>query len=143
MRFFNFDVTVIFSFKVSPLGLMPCDTLMSQLLFSASSLVLRHGVGSLRIRNFLFVVILRHAARRRTIGSTTSATDRMVLIDTLAFWSYMLDFLSFQFPVIQHVTAAPRLCRVGNGKLLCKDMRREFITDEDWEEKIRQEGIEN
>ena len=42
LRFFNFDVTVIFSFKVSPLGLMPCDTLMYQLLFSASSLVLRH-----------------------------------------------------------------------------------------------------
>ena len=55
----------------------------------------------------------------------------------------MLDFLSFQFPVIQHFTAAPRLCRVGNGKLLCRNMRREFITDEEWKEKIRLEGIED
>ena len=55
----------------------------------------------------------------------------------------MLDFLRFQFPVTQHFTAAPSLCPMRNGKLLCRTMRREFITDEEWKEKIRQEGIED
>jgi uncharacterized membrane protein YcaP (DUF421 family) len=67
----------------------------------------------------------------------------MVLIGTLVFWSHMLDFLSYQFPVIRHLTSAPRLCLVRDGKLLRKNMRREFITDEELNAKIRQEGVED
>lgn len=67
----------------------------------------------------------------------------MVLIDTLVFWSYMLDFVSFQFPFIQRFTSAPRLCLVRDGKLLRKNMRREFITDDELNAKVRHEGIED
>jgi uncharacterized membrane protein YcaP (DUF421 family) len=77
------------------------------------------------------------------IGSATSATDGMVLIGTLVFWSYMLDFTSYKFPAIQRFTSAPRLCLVRDGKLLRKNMRREFITDEELNAKIRQEGVED
>jgi uncharacterized membrane protein YcaP (DUF421 family) len=77
------------------------------------------------------------------IGSATSAIDGMVLIGTLVFWSYMLDFMSFQFPVMQRFTSAPRLCLVRDGKLLRRNMRREFITDEELNAKIRQEGVED
>lgn len=67
----------------------------------------------------------------------------MVLIDTLVFWSYTLDFVSFQLPVIQRFTSAPRLCLVRDGKLLRKNMRREFITDDELNAKVRHEGIED
>jgi len=103
----------------------------------------RRDVGSLGISDFLFVVIIGDAAQNGMIGSATSATDGMVLIGTLVFWSNMLDFLSFQFPVIQRFTSAPRLCLVRDGKLLRKNMRWEFITDEVLNEKIRHEGIED
>ncbi len=63
----------------------------------------------------------------KAAGRATSARDGMVLIGTLVFWSYMLDFMSFKFPVAQHLTAAPRLCLVRDGKLLRNNMRREFI----------------
>jgi uncharacterized membrane protein YcaP (DUF421 family) len=51
--------------------------------------------------------------------------------------------MSFQFPAIQRFTSAPRLCLVREGKLLRKNMRREFITDEELHAKIRQEGVED
>lgn len=77
------------------------------------------------------------------IGSATSATDGKVLITTLVFWSYMLDFMSFQFTILQRFTAAPRLCLVRDGKLLRRNMRREFITDEELNAKIRHEGVDD
>jgi uncharacterized membrane protein YcaP (DUF421 family) len=77
------------------------------------------------------------------IGSATSATDGMVLIATLVFCSYALDFMSFRFPAIQRLTAARRLCLVRDGKMLRRNMRRELITDQELGAKIRQEGVED
>lgn len=141
--FLNFDLAGIFSFTVSPLELVLRGTLMYWFLFVVFRFILRRDVGSLGISDFLFVVILGDAAQNGMIGSATSATDAMVLIATLVFWSYMLDFMSFQFPLVRRFTAAPRLCLVRDGKLLRRNMRREFITDEELKAKIRQEGVED
>ena len=143
MDYLNFDLTDIFSFSVSPLELMLRGTLMYWFLFFVFRFVLRRDVGSLGISDFLFVVILGDAAQNGMIGSATSATDGMVLIGTLVFWSYMLDLLSFQFPVVRCLTSAPRLCLVHDGKLMRRNMRRELITDEELKAKIRQEGVED
>jgi uncharacterized membrane protein YcaP (DUF421 family) len=140
---FDIDLAGIFSFTVSPLELMLRGTLMYWFLFIVFRFVLRRDVGSLGLSDFLFVVILGDAAQNGMIGSATSAIEGMVLIGTLVFWSYMLDFMSFKFTFVQRFTAAPRLCLVRNGKLLRKNMRREFITDEELNAKIRQEGVED
>lgn len=143
MAFLDFDLAGIFSFTVSPLELMLRGTLMYWFLFVVFRYILRRDVGSLGISDFLFVVILGDAAQSGMIGSATSATDGMVLIVTLVFWSYMLDFMSFQFPGFRRLTSAPRLCLVRDGKLLRRNMRRELITDEELKAKIRQEGVED
>lgn len=143
MNIFDFDLAGIFSFTVSPLELILRGTLLYWFLFIVLRFILRRDVGSLGVSDFLFVVILGDAAQNGMIGSATSVTDGMVLIGTLVFWSYMLDFMSFHVPVIQRFTAAPRLCLVRDGKLQRRNMRREFITDEEVKAKIRQEGVED
>jgi uncharacterized membrane protein YcaP (DUF421 family) len=140
---FELDLASVFAFTVSPLELILRGTVMYWLLFIVLRFILRRDVGSLGISDFLFVVILGDAAQNSMIGSGTSATDGMVLIGTLVFWSYLLDYLSYQFPVIERFTAAPRLCLVRDGKLLRRNMRRELITEEELKAKIRQEGIED
>ena len=143
MSIVDVDLATIFSFTVSPLDLVLRGTLMYWFLFIVLRFVLRRDVGSLGISDFLFVVILGDAAQNSMIGSASSATDGMVLIATLVFWSYMLDFLSFKFPRVARFTAAPRLCLVRDGKLQRKNMRRELITDEELHAKIRHEGVES
>jgi len=143
VNFFDFELASILYFTVSPLELMLRGTLLYWFLFIVLRFVLRRDVGSLGISDFLFVVIIGDAAQNGMIGSATSVTDGMVLICTLVFWSYLLDFVSFQFPLIQRFTSAPRLCLVRDGKLLRKNMRREFITDEELNAKIRHEGVED
>lgn len=143
MDIYPLDLAGIFSLTVSPLELMLRGSLMYWFLFVVLRFVLRRDVGSLGISDFLFVVILGDAAQSGMIGDATSATDAMVLLATLVFWSYMLDLMSFRFPLAQRFTSAPRLCLVRDGKLMRRNMRRELITDEELHAKIRQEGVED
>jgi uncharacterized membrane protein YcaP (DUF421 family) len=143
VNLFDFDLAGTLSFTVSPLELMLRGTLMFWFLFVVLRFILRRDVGSLGISDFLFVVILGDASQNAMIGSATSSTDGMVLIATLVFWSYLLDYLSFRFPLVQRFTSAHRLCLVRDGKLVRKNMRREFITEEELNAKIRHEGEED
>lgn len=143
VNIFDFDLAGIFFLTVSPLELMLRGTLLYWFLFIVLRFILRRDVGSLGISDFLFMVILGDASQNAMIGSATSAIDGIVLISTLVFWSFMLDFMSYRFPLIQRFTAAPRLCLVRDGKLQRRNMRREFITDEELDAKIRQEGVED
>ena len=45
--------------------------------------------------------------------------------------------------MIERFTAAPRLCLVRDGKMQRRNMRRELITDQELNAKIRQEGVED
>ena len=139
----GFDLASVFSFTVSPLESMLRGTLMYWFLFIVFRFILRRDVGSLGISDFLFVVILGDAAQNGMTGSATSATDGMVLVATLVFWSFMLDFMSFRFPVSQRLTAAPRLCLVRDGRMRRRNIRREFMTDQELNAKIRQQGVED
>lgn len=139
----NFEISSVLSFTVSPLELVLRGTLMYWFLFIAFRFVLRRDVGALGVGDFLFVVILGDAAQNGMIGSATSATDGMVLIATLVFWSYSLDYLNYKFPSFSRLTSPPRLCLVRERKMLRRNMRRELITEQELNAKIRQEGIED
>jgi len=107
---FDFDLNGVLSFTVSPLQLMLRGTLIYWFLFVVLRFVLRRDIGTLGLSDFLFVAILGDAAQNAMIGSATSTTDGMVLIATLVFWSYLLDFLSFHFPAVRRFTSAQRIC---------------------------------
>lgn len=143
MNIFDFDLDAMLAFTVSPLQLMLRGTLMYWFLFAVFRFVLRRDIGALGVSDFLFVVILGDAAQNAMIGDATSTTDGMVLITTLVFWSYILDYLSFHVPAVQRFTSAPRICLVRDGKMQRRNMRRELITDEELGAKIRQEGIDD
>jgi uncharacterized membrane protein YcaP (DUF421 family) len=141
MNIFDFDLPGFFSFTVPALELLRRGTLLYWLLFIFLRFVLRRDVGSLGVGDFLWVVLLGQAAQYRLMGSATSADDWVVLIGALLFWSCMLDFVSRHVPLIQRLTSAPRVCLVRHGKLLRRNMRRQFITDEELNAKIRHEGV--
>jgi uncharacterized membrane protein YcaP (DUF421 family) len=133
---FSVDLADIQSFTVSPLELILRGTLMFWFLFVVFRFILQRDVGALGISDFLLVVILGNAAQNGMIGSATSLIDGMVLIATLIF-------VSFQFPLVRGFTSAPRLCLMRDGKLLRRNLRREFITDDQLNARIRREAFED
>jgi uncharacterized membrane protein YcaP (DUF421 family) len=134
------DYGEIFNFSVSPAELVLRGTVMFWFLFGIFRFILRRDAGTVGLTDFLFVVILGDAAQNAMIGNAYSTSDGMVLIATLVAWNYALDYLSFQVPAIARFTAPRRLCLVREGRPLWRNMRRELVTLDELQSKLREAG---
>jgi uncharacterized membrane protein YcaP (DUF421 family) len=143
MDWFNVELGEILKFSVSPLELIIRGTVMFWFLFFIFRFILRRDVGSMGVSDFLFVVILGDAAQNAMIGEATSASDGMMLIATLVFWNYAIDYVTYRFPALERLASARKLCLVRDGKKMRRNMRRELITDDELNAKVREEGLES
>jgi uncharacterized membrane protein YcaP (DUF421 family) len=74
-------------------------------------------------------------------GDYKSLPDGILLVATIIFWSYALDWLSFKSPRFQRLIEPPPLPLIKNGQLLRRNMRRELITEADLMGQLREQGI--
>ncbi len=137
------DLVDIFGSTMPLLELFVRGSVMYWFLVLVFRLILRRDVGSMGITDFLFIVLLGDAAQNGMIGEATSATDAIVLISTLVFWNVLIDWATYRFPAVERLFAAQRLCLVRDGRRNRRNMRREFISDEELMAKVREEGLED
>jgi uncharacterized membrane protein YcaP (DUF421 family) len=130
-----------FVLTVSPLELVIRGSLIYWFLFLIFRFVLRRNAGSLGVTDVLFIVLLGDAAQNAMIGDGTSVADGMTLIATLVGWNYLLDFLGARYPLVSRFTDPPRVALFANGQKNRRNMRHQSITDEELDEKVRQQGI--
>src|SRR5690606_21651641 len=100
-------------------------------------------IGSVGISDFLFVVIVADASQNAMSGDAKTIADGVLLIATLVFWHFSLDWVRYKFKFIRCITEAPPILLVKSGKLQLKNMRKEFITRDEIFAKLRQQGLEN
>ena len=112
-------------------------------LFLMFRFVVRRDIGAVGIADILLLVIVADASQNAMAGQYKSVTDGFVLILTLIFWNMALDWLSYLFPLVRRIAEPSSLCMVKNGRMLKRNMRREFITDEELWAKLREKGIES
>ena len=79
----------------------------------------------------------------KSIGGILGGFATLVLIVTIAAWSYLFNYLSFRFPWFRRFSAPGPLCLIRDGKRLRSNMRRQFITDDELDAMIRSHGIEH
>lgn len=112
-------------------------------LFLIFRFIIRRDVGSVGIADILILVIVADASQNAMAGEYTSVSDGMILIATLIGWNLLLDWLAFRFKIVRHFAEPGSLQLVRESKLLRRNMRREFITDEELWSKLREQGIES
>ena len=127
---------------VSPFELVVRGTAIFWFLFLLFRFVVRRDGGTLGLTDFLFVALIGDASQNAMIGQGTSVSDGLVLIGTLVFWNFALDYLGYRFPRLNRLISAPKLCLVNDGKMLRANMRRQFITPDEIEAKVREAGLE-
>lgn len=133
----------LFSLSASPLEIIFRGSVMFWLLFIIFRFVLRRDIGSVGIGDFLFVVIVADASQNAMSGDAKTIADGMLLVTTLVFWNFSLDWVSYKSKFIRRITEAPSLLLVKAGKLQLRNMRREFITREEIFAKLREQGLED
>jgi uncharacterized membrane protein YcaP (DUF421 family) len=116
-------------------------TLVYWLLFSIFRFVLRRDVGAVGIADILLLVIVADAAQNAMAGGYDTVAEGAILVCTIVSWNWLLDVLSWRFALVRRFSTPSRLTLIHEGVIQPRNMRREFITREELDEKLREQGI--
>lgn len=101
----------------------------------------RRQVGSLSMTDLLLITFIADASQNALAGEYKSIPEGVVLVGTIIFWSYALDWLSYHSASLRRWIEPPPVPLIKNGRLLRRNMRRELITDVDLKAQLREQGI--
>ena len=132
----------LFEVHVPILELVLRGTLVYWLLFLIFRFLLRRDVGAVGIADILLLVIVADAAQNAMSGGYDTFTEGAVLVLTIVGWNVLLDVLSFHFVAVRRFTTPGRLLLVRQGVAQRRNLRREFISMDELQEKLREQGIE-
>lgn len=130
-----------FALTASPLELIGRASAMYWALFLLFRFFLRRDIGAVGMGDFLFVVLVGDAAQNAMLGEHFGVADGFVVIGTLAAWNGLLDVLTYHVRWFERLATPGRLILFAKGQLLRRNMRREFITEEELRAKLHEHGL--
>jgi len=140
---FGLDWGEMFGLSMSPAELVVRGTAVYWFLFLIFRFVIRREVGAVGIADILVLVIVADASQNAMAGEYTSVTDGLILVSTLIWWNFLFDWLNFRFPAFRRFAEPQPLPLIERGRLNRRNMRKEFITDDELWAKLRAQGIES
>jgi uncharacterized membrane protein YcaP (DUF421 family) len=135
------DWETLFTFSLPPLELFVRGTLTYLFLFCLFRFVVRRDAGALGLSDLLVLVIIADAAQNAMADDYHSIPDGVVLVATIIFWSWFLDWLGYRVPRLQRFVHPPPLPLVKNGRLLRRNMRDELLTEDELMSQLRLQGV--
>jgi uncharacterized membrane protein YcaP (DUF421 family) len=105
--------------------------------------LLRREPGAIDTADLLVLVLIADAAQNGMAGEYTSITDGLILVSTLLFWSYGLNWLGFRFEVLGRFIHPPPLPLIVDGKEVRRNLKKELLTREELMTQLREQGVDN
>ena len=136
------DLGALFGLSLPPAEILIRGTAIYWFLFLLFRFVLRRDTGAMAITDVLLLVVIADAAQNAMAGEYTSITDGILLVSTIAFWNYALDWAAYHWlPVRRFVEGVP-VPLILDGKLNRRNLRRELMTMDDLLAALREHGLE-
>ncbi len=131
----------IFVPSIPVLEIIIRGTLMYLVLFGLLRLAFRRiGSTSVGLAEILMVALVAAAAQNAMARDHRSLADGLLLIATIVFWTYALDWLGHRYPAVQQWYHPPPLLLIKNGRMLPHNMRKELLTEDELLTHLRREG---
>jgi uncharacterized membrane protein YcaP (DUF421 family) len=99
--------------------------------------------GSLGPSDFLVIVLLATVVTGALNKDVSSITDAVVMVATIVAWSFITDVLANRVPALRRLVYSAPVEVVRNGEILARNLRREFMTDEELRAQLRLQGVED
>jgi len=116
-------------------------TIMYFVIVALLKLVVKRQTGGVGPTDILVIVLIAEVAGPGFTADYVSVVEGAVLVATLLFWSYSIEWLSYRFPKFERFFQPPTLLLIQNGRMLPRNMRAELITKEELMTHLREEGI--
>ncbi len=141
--FWSIDWHGIFTPTHSLLELVVRGTIMYFIIFGLLRFALKRQAGGIGTTDVLVIVLLAEVAGNGFAAEYKSVIEGAVLVGTILFWTYTLEWAAHRFPTVERILHAPTLVLIENGKLLRRNMRSELVTTEELMAQLREKGIES
>lgn len=127
----------------SLLELVVRGTIMYFILFGLLRIALKRQTGGIGTTDVLVIVLLAEVAGNGFTSEYKSVIEGAVLVGTILFWTFVLEWAAHRFPTVERILHPPSLLLIENGKMLRKNMRAELVTKEELMAQLREKGIED
>lgn len=117
-------------------------TLTYLALFTLMRVILKRETGTVGTADLLMVVLIADAAQNAMASDYKSITEGVVLVATIIFWNYALDWLGYRLAFFGRVIHPPPLELVRDGRMLRRNMRQEMITEDELMSHLREQGVD-
>jgi len=131
----------LFVFTVSPFELFIRGSIVYLLVFLLMRLF-RREPGTVGIADLLMVVLIADASQNAMSKDYHSVLDGLVLILTIVFWNYAIDWLTVRSSLIEKLAHPAPIALAREGSMIPDNMRRQFVTQNQLMSILRQHGIE-
>lgn len=142
-KIFAIDWDALFLPTHSLLEMVVRGTVMYVALFLVFRFVMKRQTGSVGLADILVIVIIADAAQNAFARSYESITEGVVLVLTIVFWNFVIDWASFRFPAVGRLLQEPPLPLVRDGVMVRQNMRREFVTVDELLSLLRKQGVDD
>ncbi len=105
--------------------------------------LLRREAGGVGITDVLVIVLVADATQNAMASEYRSITEGLLLVCTIGFWDFVLDWLGYRYAVFERLLRPPPLLLVSHGRLMRQNMKRELITEEELFALLREQGVDD
>ena len=103
--------------------------------------VLKRQAGKISLSDLLVVTLVAGVCRNPLVRDAYSIPDGLLVIATVLFWSYAMDWLSFYVPLIHKVLHPKPVPLIRDGVILKDNLKGELLTENQLRCKLRRKGI--
>jgi uncharacterized membrane protein YcaP (DUF421 family) len=103
----------------------------------------RRGTGQLSISDLLLITMISDAAQNAMAGTYNSITEGAVVILTLVFWDYAIDWMGYKKVIFGKFAKPDPVLLIRNGRLLHKNMEKELIDEEELVALLREKDVDD
>lgn len=133
----------VFAFDVPFLEIFLRGSVMYLFLVLVMRFGMNRTMGNIGVSDMLLVVLIADAAQNAMAGSHNSVGDGLVLVLTILFWAYFVDYLCFTFPRVEKFLQPRRVFLIRRGRMLRNNMHRELITKDELMAQLRSKGMDD
>ncbi|MDQ6482252.1 YetF domain-containing protein [Dyadobacter sp. LHD-138] len=103
----------------------------------------RRGAGQLSISDLLLITMISDAAQNAMAGTYNSISEGAVLILTLVFWDYAIDWMGYKKVIFGKFAKPEPILLVRNGRLIRQNMEKELIDEEELMSLLREKDVDD
>lgn len=139
---FKIDWYKVFVPSTSVSELFVRGTLVYLMLFAILRFLPNRQIGTVGISDLLVVVLFAEAAQNAMASNYTAISDGLILVGTIIFWSYILNWLGFKFRRFERFLNPPPTPLVINGKMIRQNMEQQLLTQDELMSILRKQGLQ-